>query len=209
MTSSDDGPESYWCLVANVAEHVHTGPGGQSSQPGLKHFSPGTKLYCYPPLWGDGYEDIKVVGRHRGSRRLVEMIVPSRHLCNWRVKPIFSPALIRMLRQTDAPWKQWTSREAAQTMADSLNKMLSCGWCRQIHHVDPRPPVVYARNGNVAVMHGHPQQPGHVVLICGCHDAVIRNAMEHFQMRRRDAVRCNSERTRKTPNVLHRSGWRT
>ena len=34
---------------------------------GTKHFSPGTKVYCAPGHWGDGGENIVVIGKHRGS----------------------------------------------------------------------------------------------------------------------------------------------
>ena len=68
-------PEPIWCVVANVAEETGRGPGGREIGRGTKHFPPGAKVYCSPPLWGDGYERIRVVGRHRGSHRYVTMVV--------------------------------------------------------------------------------------------------------------------------------------
>ena len=47
-------------------------------------------------MWGDGYEKIHVVGRHRAlHRRCVKMIVSSWWLTNWRVQLVYSSYAIR------------------------------------------------------------------------------------------------------------------
>src|SRR4051812_11515365 len=56
ITNVENQAEPVWCVVANISEHIPSGPGGKESKRGTKHFSAGTKIYCYPPLWGDGYE---------------------------------------------------------------------------------------------------------------------------------------------------------
>lgn len=43
-----------------------------------------------PVQWGDGYEKIKVVGRHRGSHQYVTMVMQARWLTNWRAKLVYS-----------------------------------------------------------------------------------------------------------------------
>jgi len=53
------------CLVGNIIKQ-------------LKHFSLGTKVYCLPSIWGDGYERIVVIGRHTGSKRLITIIISSK-----------------------------------------------------------------------------------------------------------------------------------
>jgi len=55
--------EFVWCLVGNImGDH----PVGQNKEikRGTKYFSPGTKVYCFPPQWGDGYEKIYVIVNH-------------------------------------------------------------------------------------------------------------------------------------------------
>jgi hypothetical protein len=84
-------------MVGNIVEERPYGPGGKETRRGTKHFAPGTRVYCFPPLWGDGYEQIKVVGRHRGSSRLVTMVIPSKWVVNRRAKLVYSPAVIRRL----------------------------------------------------------------------------------------------------------------
>lgn len=103
-----------WCVVGNVVDVRTHGPGGLTRSPGTAHFAPGTKLYCFPPLWGDGYTDIKVVGRHRGSRRYVTMVVRSAWLRSWRAQLVYSPTLIDLLSE------QWNGSEDARKRAEDL-----------------------------------------------------------------------------------------
>jgi hypothetical protein len=111
--ASKSDPTSLWCVVANVvAEH----PVGENKEirRGTKHFSPGTKVYCYPPLWGDGYEKIKVIGHHRHSRQLVEMVTRSTWLTNWRVKMVYSPFVIERMKG------HWDNSKESERMAKSI-----------------------------------------------------------------------------------------
>lgn len=107
-----------WCVVANMIRERPYGPGGRDIRRGSKHFAPGARLYCYPALWGDGYERIQVIGRHRATHRYVKMIVSEKWLTNWRVQLVYSPHLIREL------WPAWDgtegSRQKAQNIADSM-----------------------------------------------------------------------------------------
>ena len=108
-----------WCLVANVVRERPYGPGGKAIRRGNKHFAPGAKVYCYPAQWGDGYERIQVLGRHRATHRYVKMIVSEKWLTNWRAQLAYSPHVIREL------WPQWDgterSQEKAQGIADAMN----------------------------------------------------------------------------------------
>ncbi|WP_191295712.1 hypothetical protein [Lentzea cavernae] len=96
-----------WCVVANVAT-------------GLKHFSPGTKTWVLPPQWGDGGEQVVVVGRHRGTPgRLAQMVVPRAHLADFRVRGVYQPAVHRALTKQGERGepRQWKSREEAEEAA--------------------------------------------------------------------------------------------
>jgi hypothetical protein len=126
----DDGVRLLtWCVVANVAEQVRQGEGRQETRLGLKHFAAGARLWVLPPQWGDGWENVMVVGRHRRSPRYVRMIVPLRHLTDFRVHAVYSPALFHELtrpqeRQSDHPIKVWDSREQAEQAAASARARL-------------------------------------------------------------------------------------
>ena len=93
-----------WCVVANIKDEHRFGAGGVEVKRGTKHFLPGTLVYCSTALWGDGYEKIKIVGRHRGSNRYVTMVIRSAWLTKWRVKQVYSPHVTAELRRMGATW---------------------------------------------------------------------------------------------------------
>ncbi|MET8764290.1 hypothetical protein [Lentzea sp. NPDC004782] len=98
-----------WCVVANVAAVD------------LKHFSAGTKLWVLPPQWGDGGQDLVVVGRHRGSPGPVsQMVVPRVHLTNFRVRGVYQPAVHRQLTKPlrRKELGQWASKEEAEKVVE-------------------------------------------------------------------------------------------
>ena len=109
-----------WCLVGNVGG-VRGPPGDAESAVGTKHFSFGTKVFCLPPQWGDGYENVVVIGKHRGSRRSVMMVMPRRRITNWRVQAVYKAEVLRLI---DAGFAgrgggRW-QKDFAETMARSL-----------------------------------------------------------------------------------------
>ncbi|MEV7598656.1 hypothetical protein AB0O91_14865 [Kitasatospora sp. NPDC089797] len=93
------GPEPLGvCLVANVAQETTHGEGESETRTGLRHFAPGAKVWIAPPAWGDGGESVIVAGRHRGGgRRYTRIVIRSRHLENFRVSAVHSPAVVRAL----------------------------------------------------------------------------------------------------------------
>jgi hypothetical protein len=110
--ASATGP--VWCVVANVREQQTYGEGGRETRRGTKHFAPGAKLHCFPPLWGDGYDNVRVVGHHRGSHRYVTMVVPSRRLERWRAELVYSPAVVKALAG------HWDGTAVSRQMAEDL-----------------------------------------------------------------------------------------
>ena len=104
-----------WCLVANIKPEQLFGENHEIKK-GTKHFSPNTKVYCSAPHWGDGYEQIVVAGRHRGSSRLVLMVVKRKQLTNWRTQYVYLP------RNIPGRWGiiSWHSKEQVEAFAKSL-----------------------------------------------------------------------------------------
>ncbi|MFE4516265.1 hypothetical protein ACFRMQ_18960 [Kitasatospora sp. NPDC056783] len=102
MTDTTEPKPLGVCLVANVARETSHGEGGLEIREGLRHFAPGAKVWIAPPAWGDGGENVIVAGRHRGnSRRYIRIVIQSRFLENFRVKPVYSPALVRALTEAE------------------------------------------------------------------------------------------------------------
>jgi hypothetical protein len=64
----------------------------------VRHFSIGTKVYCLPAQWGDGYEKIVVIGRHRQSRRFVKLVIPSKFVKSLRAQVVYSPSVLLLIQ---------------------------------------------------------------------------------------------------------------
>lgn len=96
MSDALTARDPVWCLVGNIVEQRSFGEGGAETRIGTKHFSPGTKVYCFPPLWGDGYENIKVIGYHKGSRgkQLAVMVIKSAWIERRRAELVYKPSII-------------------------------------------------------------------------------------------------------------------
>jgi hypothetical protein len=111
-----------WCPVANMASERPYGRGGIETWQGSKHFAVGAKLYCFPSLWGDGYNKIKVIGRHRATHKYITVVVSSSWLTNWRVDLAYDSHLIREF------WPAWDgtprSKEKAQQLVDAMTKRI-------------------------------------------------------------------------------------
>jgi hypothetical protein len=130
MTDDGVGEIFAWCVVANVTERIPHGEGGREIRRGLRHFTAGARLWVLPPQWGDGWENAIVVGRHRGSRRYIRMVVPLRHVTSFRVRAVYSPAVFRELTRPwaprgDHPIGLWDSREHAEQAVAALDRAAS------------------------------------------------------------------------------------
>ena len=111
-------PEPIWCIIANVMDEHHYGMEGKETRRGTRHFPPGAKVHCFPPLWGDGYTSIKVVGRHRGGHRYVTMVIPSKWLRNWRVSLVYSPHVITEMAD------YWDGTEESKRLAEEMVQLM-------------------------------------------------------------------------------------
>ena len=117
-----DADEHPWCLVGNI---VDENPKGDSKEivRGTKRFSPGTKVYCMPPQWGDGYESVVVIGRSRGSKRWITVVQRVSKITNWRAKPVYHPEVLRRLKEGwDAFHGQWKSKKEVEKAIKYLLK---------------------------------------------------------------------------------------
>jgi hypothetical protein len=142
------------CIVANVAQETNQGEGGLEIRSGIRHFSAGAKVWVLPPQWGDGGENVFVVGRHRGSSGpYVRIVVPRRHLTNFRVRVVYSPALLRALlkplgqRDKRQPWL--ADRATAEGFAAQWNetpieaRLVDGRWAPAFFMVSDPPPLEY------------------------------------------------------------------
>jgi len=133
MPMTEEEKDSEWCLIGNIVELRGSGEGGAEIKSGTTHFSGGTKVYCLPAQWGDGYNQIVVIGRHRGSKKYTTMIISSAWVTNLRAKVVYSPEVLRRIRtasftsfetQELLPYK-WDSKEKIEQHIILLNQINS------------------------------------------------------------------------------------
>ena len=91
-----DLPEWIWCLVANVRDCPVDSLFNdvKTERRGTKHVAPKTRVYVYPIQWGDGWERVVVIGRKKGSHRLIRKVMAGDMLDNYRLKKVYSPTVI-------------------------------------------------------------------------------------------------------------------
>jgi hypothetical protein len=75
------------------------------------------KFIVYPRNGGDGYDKIKVIGRHRGSKQFVTMIISADQVTNWRAKVVYDPEVLRRLDQI---WFNWQTKAEVEAYLESL-----------------------------------------------------------------------------------------
>ena len=98
MESATTPPLELWAAVANVKEVCHKGPSGAEACKGTKHFRGGAKVYVIDAFWGM-CDAVTVVGQHRKSRKWMCLHMPARHLENLRLKLVYSPAVLALMRE--------------------------------------------------------------------------------------------------------------
>jgi len=105
-----------WCLVGNIIDEHYYGTDKEIKH-GTKHFSPSTKVYCFPMNWGDAYEKIKVIGRHRKTIGNICIVMPSKYITNWRLQKVHRPNVLKLMHSQDG----WTdSDKDKETILDML-----------------------------------------------------------------------------------------
>jgi len=88
-----------WCVAANIILERSCGPGGVEKRRGTKHFAPGAKVYVYDVFWGMGGQTVSVIGRHRRSKRFIQLHMASKNLANWRTELVYSPTVAKLIRK--------------------------------------------------------------------------------------------------------------
>lgn len=110
-----------WCLVGNI---VSERP-GETRDP--KSFAPGAKVYCLPAPWGDGYEQITVIGHHQQANRFVAMVTSGDRIENWRAQAVYNAEVMRLLEKAarDSGRPAWSSRQEVTAYVEAIRKHLA------------------------------------------------------------------------------------
>ncbi len=99
----EQGHSWCWCLVGNIVKKHEYGEEHEIKY-GTKQFSCGTKVFLAPSQWGDGYENIVVIGLPRYGNKYIEVITRSEYVENYRMKKVFKPAVLKRMCSSQYLW---------------------------------------------------------------------------------------------------------
>ncbi len=87
-----DEREFEWCIIGNIIDKHYWGE-EKIIKRGTKHFRPGAKVYCIPEFAGMAHENIRVIGKPRKQNRLINIVIRTKLIKNFRVQKVFHPKI--------------------------------------------------------------------------------------------------------------------
>jgi len=112
---STERQDYIWCLVGNVKESSE-----ENASRETKHFKAGAKVYCLPPVWGERYEKIYVIGLPWNKFREVKVTISSGNIVNWRKQKVYDKHIIQLMLVSGG----WDYTSNSQLRLDSLYNSL-------------------------------------------------------------------------------------
>lgn len=114
-----DDREFEWCIVGNIVDKHPYGMEKEIRR-GTKQFRPGAKVYCIPEFGGMAHEEIRVIGKPRKQNRLINIIMKSNKIKDFRVQKVYNP---KIQFDIGSHVYYWNNRRS-ETELDNLNGMV-------------------------------------------------------------------------------------
>lgn len=113
------GIEYEECIVGNIIGNHYWGTSKEIKR-GSKHFRAGAKVYCVFMYGGMGHEQVRVLGKPRKASRMIDVVMGTKFIKNFRLQKIYAPRVIAFLK------KHSQSANADEFAKHSLNFLNSC-----------------------------------------------------------------------------------
>jgi len=117
--------ESRICIIGNIVDKRYHGELKEIKR-GTKHFTPNTKVYCFPKYPGMAHESIEVMGVPRKSKKLITITIASNRIKNFRLKSVYKQAIIEQIDENYLynTWKMENpKRKEINSFLKHLNSM--------------------------------------------------------------------------------------
>lgn len=111
-----------YCLVGNIKDLRKYGQ-NHELRTGIKNFAAGTKVYISLSNWGDGVEQVPVLGKPRHKNGFIECVIRSEYIGNYRVEKIYSPLLINRMKKSKFNWWSGWSKEEIENTEKNREKI--------------------------------------------------------------------------------------
>lgn len=111
-----------WALVGNIVQ-THEYGEEKEIKSGTKQFRPGAKVYIAPANWGDGYENVIVIGCPRKSKNFIEIIMRLEYIENFRPQKVYTPFILKMMEESEYEWWDDSDRDYdhIESLINSIN----------------------------------------------------------------------------------------
>ena len=80
------------CIVGNIVDENYWGE-DKKIRKGNKQFRPGAKVYCMPEFGGMAHESMRVLGKPRKQKSLINIVINTRLIKNFRVQKVYNPKI--------------------------------------------------------------------------------------------------------------------
>lgn len=84
------------CVVGNIIGDHYWGKNKERKN-GTKHFRGGTKVYCIFMYGGNGHQRVRVLGKPRKSFKMIEIVIRTGYIKNFRIKRVYEPRIIAFI----------------------------------------------------------------------------------------------------------------
>jgi hypothetical protein len=113
-----DNREFEWCIVGNIIDEHFWGE-NKEIRKGSKQFRPGAKVYCMPEFGGMAHESMRVLGKPRKQKRLINIVIRTQLIKNFRVQKVYNP---KIQTEIGSHSFYWNNRRSKTELKD-LEKM--------------------------------------------------------------------------------------
>lgn len=117
----NEGKEYSECVVGNIIGNHYFGE-DKEIRNGIKTLRAGAKVYCVFKYGGGGHERIVVMGLPRKSHQMIEIVIRTAYVKNFRVQKVYNPKILDFLKKHNAyndPYCHFKSQQGL----DSLNSL--------------------------------------------------------------------------------------
>lgn len=106
-------PEWVWGLIGNILEEHEYGEAHEIRR-GTKQFSGGTKVFLSCSHWGDGYENVNVIGKARKSRRYIQVVMRRKCITNFRMQKVYKPVVLEKMKSENGWGGFWDNSDESR-----------------------------------------------------------------------------------------------
>tara|TARA_Y100001954_G_C15346403_1_gene377098 strand:+ start:83 stop:511 length:429 start_codon:yes stop_codon:yes gene_type:complete len=117
-----DSREFEWCIVGNIVDQ-HTWGEEKVIKKGTKHFPPNAKVYCMPEFTGSAHEKIRVIGKPRKSKKLINVVINTRHITNLRIQKVYDPKIQNVIGSHIFYWTNRREKKEFQKLEEMVNHL--------------------------------------------------------------------------------------